>query len=615
MPRQCDAPEALQAVEKAMWHVLAPTPSRPVWQFLEDHAYLTETQSSSPGQFRTTSRPYMREPLDCFRDKRITDLALCFGTQTGKTTIVIGGAAWKLCNDPMNALWVMPNTDLASSFSKSRWIPFIDSIDPLQKQKSTDRKLFATLEQHFSRAILNFVGSNSPANVSSRPAGLLLVDETDKLGQKTEKEAGALQNAEERSKTFPYPLRVKTSTPTTVHGDIWQEFLRGDQRYFFVPCPHPNCGKKIQLKWGQVRWWEHDASESKTNGDWDEEKVRKNTYYRCQECEGKIYDHQKEMLLAGGEWIPTNPNSLIGRRSYHLNSLYAPLKECNWGLLAVKWIQSKTSLTRRQAFINSTLAEPYDDERSVDDDPINTVIYTTSDLPTDRIPIMTVDVQENHFWTIIRDWSNPKLPGGQQSWLMHEGRIETPEELEALQAKYGVEAKRVGLDMAHRPNKVGALLVKNGWRGLWGSDKAGFIHSLGNGNKVIKEYSPVQYRDPHLGTVHQSEQNNKAMFVYWANDRIKDRLEVLRYEDPPRWHVHNNISKDYVHQMNSERREVKTYRMTGRKAYYWKRIRKANHLFDCESMQIVMGLIGGVIHDDADHAASQQAFKLDDQKA
>lgn len=596
-------------LEGAMFDALSSPPDLTVWEWLEEYAYLSERESSTPGPFRTENRPYVREPLDCFRDKSVRDLILCFGTQTGKTLTVMGGAAWKICNDPMNALWVMPNSDLAESFSKARWVPFIDSIEPLKKQKSTDRRFFKFMEQFFSRAILNFVGSNSPANLASRPAGLLLMDEVDKFAQKSSREAGALQNVEERAKTFPYPLKVKTSTPTTVFGEIWSEFLKGDQRYFHLPCPF--CKSMIPLKWGQVRWWDKDESESKTDGDWDEEKVRRNTFYRCQECEGKILDHQKYDMIKVGQWIATNPKAMAGTRSYHLNSLYAPLRECEWGILAVKWLQSKVSLTRRQAFINSTLAEPYDDESSIDDEPMNTQQYTANDLPKDRIPIMTVDVQENHFWVVIRSWGNPKAPGGQQSWLLYADRVETPEELEMLQKEYGVAAKRVCLDMAHRPNMVGALLVKNGWRGLWGSDKTGFIHALGNGFKVQREYSPVQYRDPHLGTVHQSDRNAKAMFVFWSNDRIKDRLEVLRFSDPPRWHVHNHITAEYVRQMNSERREIKTNRTTGRKTYYWKRLRRDNHIWDCESMQIVAALAGGVLEDSVDTASSNSPFKLD----
>jgi len=595
---------ALAAVEMAMWAVLKRPPDMTVWEWLEEHVTLGERESSEPGKFSTRNRPYVREILECFRDKRITDLVMCFGTQTGKTLTVMGGAGYRIANDPMNALWVMPNRDLAKSFSTNRWMPFCENCEPLRLMKPDDRHLWKTLEQYFMRCTLVFVGSNSPANLASRPAGLLLMDETDKFELKSDREAGALQNAEERTKSFPYPLRVKTSTPTTVRGEIWKEFLLGDQRYFHVPCPH--CKALIKLIWPQVRWWENDESESKTDGEWDDEKVRKNTFYRCQECEGKILDSQKTLMLRGGEWRASSTKGLVGRRSYHLNSLYAPLKEAQWGLLAVKWLQSKGSTSRRQAFINSTLAEPWDEERGVDDDPMNVRTYAPSDLPAERIPVMTVDVQENHFWVVVRTWGSPKSQNGQESWLLFADRVETIEEVEKIARDYQVEPGRVGIDMAHRPNMVSAVLVKNDWRGLWGSPRDGFTWTYANGNKMIKEFSQTQFRDPHLGTIHQSETNNRAMFVYWSNERIKDRLAVMRGEDDPeRWHVHSNITKDYVHQMNSEIKTTKVGR-TGRVTFYWRQVRKANHLFDCEAMQIVMVLAGRILEDDADRAASAQ---------
>jgi len=601
-------PEAIAALEAAMFNVLKRPPEMTVWEWLEENVVLAERESAEPGKFSTRNRPYVREPLDCFRDRRVTDLVLCFGTQTGKTITVMGGAGYRTACDPMNALWVMPNRDLAKSFSTNRWLPFVENCEPLRVMKPDDRHLWTRLEQVFMRSTLTFVGSNSPANLASRPAGLLLMDETDKFELKSDREAGALQNAEERTKSFPYPLRVKTSTPTTVHGEIWREFLLGDQRYFYVPCPC--CGVKIRLIWAQVRWFREDEKESQRYNEetkewgWDDEKVRRNTFYECQECKGEIKDAQKTLMLRGGEWRATNPRGLVGRRSYHLNSLYAPLKEAQWGLLAVKWLQSKGSLSRRQAFINSTLAEPWDAERAIDDDPLATIQYSPADLPGDRIPIMTVDVQEGHYWVVVRAWSNPKFPGGQTTWLLYEGKVTSDEELERIAIDHKVDPRRVGVDMAHKPNKVSALLVKNGWRGLWGDSKNGFVHTLGNGNQVVREYSMVVYRDPHLGTIHQSENNAKAMFIYWSNDRIKDRLFVLK--ESGRWNVHPGVSKEYIHQINSEIKSVKVSPQTGRSTYFWKQVRRDNHLWDCEAENVVMALAGGVLEDDSAVASEAQ---------
>ena len=606
--------ESARELISAMLGLLMKPSVLTVWEWLEENVVLSERESNSePGRFSTRTRPYMREPLEDFRDKRVTDIVLCFGTQTGKTMTVMGGAAWLICNSPMNGLWVMPNRDLCKSFTANRWLPLVDNCEPLRLQKPKDRHLYTRLEQVFMRSTLTFVGSNSPANLASRPAGMLLMDETDKFELKSDREAGALQNAEERTKSFPYPKRIKTSTPTTKFGEIWQEFLRGDQRYFYVPCPR--CGEMIRLIWPQAQWWEDDEKESKTfneetqEWEWDMDKVRANTFYRCQKCDGKIHDSEKTVMLRSGIWRPHNKAALTGRKSYHLNSLYAPLKEAQWGNLAVKWLGTKGSITRRHAFINSTLAEPWDDEMALDDEPIAIGDYDPKIVVTekDRIPLMTVDVQDNHFWVGIRAWGHPKMEGGQQSWLLLAAKVETVEELEALPAQYGVKPRHVGIDIAHKTNFVSALIVKNGWRGLWGSDKVGFPHPIGNGQRVIKEFSPVQYRDPHLGTPLQGRAPDRAMYIFWSNDRIKDRLAVLRHAVPARWHVYGGVPVEYVRHMNSEIKSTKVSPKTGRVTYYWRRVRRDNHLFDVEAENIALGLACGVVQDDATIASNTQA--------
>jgi hypothetical protein len=590
MSKPADIP-GVAALSASMWQVLGRAPDMPVWQWLEKNVTLTERETATPGPFRTLLRPYVREPLEAFRNRNVTDLSLCWGTQTGKTMVIMGGAAYKIVNDAMNTLWVMPNADLCKSFSRNRWQPMVENCFPLKLQKPKDRFLWKTMEQFFHKTTLTFVGSNSPANLASRPAGLLLLDEIDKYELKGDKEAGALQNAEERTKTFPYPLRVKTSTPTTAHGEIWREFLSGDQRFFYVPCP--NCKEMIRLEWANVRWWDKDESDSKIDGEWNLELVRRNTYYRCQHCEFHVRDGQKTAMLRDGEWRAHNLNASPGRRSYHLNSLYAALKETTWGNLAVKWLQTKSSMTRRHAFINSTLAEVWDDERATDDTPVHTTVFALGDLPTTRIPIMTIDCQEGHYWALIRYWGR-----GSESWLIWEGRVETSEELEALQAEHQVEPHRVGIDMAHRPNESARLIVKNGWRGLWGSDKKGFSHTLGNGARVIRDFSPVQYRDPHVGTVHQSDTNQRAMYIFWSNDRVKDRLEILRHTQPTKFHVPSTVSNHYIRQINSEIKMTRIAPITGRLVHYWKQIRKDNHLRDTELMGLAMALAGGILEDE-----------------
>jgi hypothetical protein len=50
---------------------------------------------------------------------------------------------------------------------------------------------------------------------------------------------------------------------------------------------------------------------------------------------------------------------------------------------------------------------------------------------------------------------------------------------------------------------------------------------------VIRAWSPVAFRDPHLGTVFADEANRKAISVYWSNAVIKDTQVALRGADLP----------------------------------------------------------------------------------
>ena len=317
--------EALTDFRAACLSALAPRPDLRVYEWMEQNC---SVRGEYEGQYSTALTPYVREPLDNFANKRIEDLTLCFGTQTAKTTIVMGGTGYRLAVDPTDVLWVMPDKDFGGSFSRRRWQPFVEDCGPLNALRPTGpgaKNFWTTHEQQYGRAVLYFVGSNSPTQVAGRSCGVVVMDETDKFGLRNDREAGALQNAEERTKTFNYPLIVKTSTPTTLHGEIWQNFLLGDQRYYWIPCPH--CGELIILKWPQLKWWKKDPGESQTGGEWDMAKVRSNTFYECTANGCEIRDHHKTVMLRNGVWQPSVTTNAPQRRSYHLNSLYAPWKK------------------------------------------------------------------------------------------------------------------------------------------------------------------------------------------------------------------------------------------------------------------------------------------------
>jgi phage terminase large subunit GpA-like protein len=343
-------------------NIYAPLDRRGVVEWAEQEIILSERQTQMPGAFSTAMTPYLNEPLECFADVDVSDLVLVFGTQLGKTTMIQIGAAWRICNKPQPALWVMPTEGLGKSFSETRWMPIFDDSPVLQAQKPSNPNKFKNLEQHFKRCTMNFVGSNSPANLASRPAGLLLLDEVDKFASETDQETSALHLAENRTKSFVDALRVKTSTPTTVDGPIWQEYLKGTQEKYVLPCPH--CDEQIELLWEQVRW----NKDAKKDEKWLMSEVESSAHYECQHCKNAINDGMKMEMLQAGKWLATNPSAQKGFRTFHLNSLYAPWRSCTFGALAVKFLRDTETLNGLQDFTNSTMALPWEQvETSIGD--------------------------------------------------------------------------------------------------------------------------------------------------------------------------------------------------------------------------------------------------------
>ena len=409
-----------------------PTPQQTVVEWSEANLRLTQRQTEHPGPFSTSVRPYTREPMEAWKDPSISEVTLCWGSQTSKTTTLMAGLAWLIANEPSPALWLMPSENLARSFSKSRWLPMLEDSPAMLECFPAEADKITNLEQNFTRSTLTFVGSNSPANLASRPVRVLIADEVDKFAEATAKEADALDLAEQRLKSFSSSKAFMTSTPTVVEGRIWQRFLRGDQRRFYIPCPH--CKEPIKLLWPQVTWDDARTEDGKP----DLAKIRASAHYVCQLCQGHITDAHKVAALRHGRWMPENTGALPGVRSYHLSSLYSPDRKCTWGHLAVSFLEAKASMAGLQGFINGTLAEPWE-QQDVQQDRTETAQIVRVDGGR---RYLTADVQAvaPFLWWVCREWKDGN------STLIAAGHADDFAALRRVQVALEVHDMDVGID-------------------------------------------------------------------------------------------------------------------------------------------------------------------------
>lgn len=428
-------------------------------EWCEANVIIPPPQTKSSGMISFSGRDYIREPLNAWNAPGVTDLVLCFGSQLGKTTLIQCGVAYLACLAPTNIIWVMPSIELAESFSTTRWQPIVRATPAMARLIPTggqNRHLFKKKEQMLGPSLLTFLGANSPANLSSRPARVVIQDEQDKFPQAKKREADASDLADQRTKDADRPLRVKTSTPTFTTGPIWQEFTKGDQRRYWVPCP--NCRKLVLLIWGkqytvfplngseaEITW---DKEAKRPDGSWDLDRVHQSARARCPHCAGDIEDGKKTWMIReanGAMWKPSVPGQ-AAFRTYHLPSWYAPGVQTSFGSLAVKFLRAKGSFAGLQGFINGEAAEPWENQ----DGRSERVEVITARPLENAVRQLTADVQAvaPFFWWVVREWNQGR------SRLVAAGWADDFEALRRVQLHFSVDPMDTMIDSGFNTQSV-----------------------------------------------------------------------------------------------------------------------------------------------------------------
>ena len=565
--------------------------------------HVTFDEKEYRGRFSLSGAEYLREPLDEFASTEFTDSVECWGSQSFKTSMFMAGICWSIAHDPSGFFIVFPTVPLARSFSRERLQPCLKKTFPDIIPHGRDRHLFSTLEMSIGTAGLRLTGGSSASALSSTPARRVLIDEVDKLLENVKGEADAVDLAEQRCKNALWPQRRKTSTPSMATGFIWQAFLGGDQRRYYVPCP--GCKKFIVLAWsktftvfpikGNEAWATWDKQAKRPDGTWDEERVLKSARYECPHCAFHIRDTHRRTMNKSGQWRPTT----IGpkhKRSRHLPSLYSMAPDCAVGKLALKFLSKKHGLLGLQGFINGDLAEPYmsQDTRG---ERIELITERLIEVTAEWRKILTVDCQAKapHFWHVIRAWNGGNSEG------IEFGPLDTWEEVRARQTHHAIPDVCVIVDSGFGARSDSDVYVNCARFGEPVNCADGRIEMVGwtpakgmPGHKRWKNKEGVLVPwylsavDPYSGTTQAGVV--RLSLLEFSSDFSKDILTNLRAQRGGyTWKVCNTMATDeYWTHMDGEMKVPVFNKMTGRTVHRWQRRGKLwpNHGLDCENQQV-----------------------------
>lgn len=376
---------------------LKPPEMLTVSEWAEEYRMVDSRSSAIPGRWSNDVTPYLKGVMDEFNNYETEKIVFVKSTQVGGTECLQNMVGYIVQQDPSPTMIVYPTDVLAKSVSENRLKPMLLATPSIKKKFDENS---AVLELQFDSMYLSLVGSNSPSGLASKPIRFLFLDEVDKYPGSTKKEADPIKLAIERTKTFHNKKIYITSTPTLKTGHIWKELEKADiEKHYFVPCPH--CHEYIELKFANIRF-PQDENMSYTD------RAELATYV-CQECGCLITDSDKHQMLLNGEWRTVKVNTKYARNvAFWINTLYSPF--VRFSQIAKEFLSTKDDPEEFQNFVNSWLAEPWED----------TKLKTSSDLVLDRqtdveefiVPEWTklitagVDVQETSLYWTIRAWGD-----------------------------------------------------------------------------------------------------------------------------------------------------------------------------------------------------------------
>jgi phage terminase large subunit GpA-like protein len=381
-----------------------PDPLLTISDWADKYRTLSQRASAEPGPWRTERTPYLREIMDCLSPSSpIERVVFMKGAQIGGTEVGNNWIGYVIHQAPGPMMAVQPTVEMAKRNSKQRLDPLIEESEALRKLVSDPRSRDSgntVLAKEFPGGVLVLTGANSAVGLRSMAARYLFLDEVDAYPGDVEGEGDPVNLAMARTRTFARRKVFLCSTPK-ISGlsRIEVAFEESDQRRYWMPCPL--CGEFQVLTFTQLRW---------PNGHPEK------TVCVCDHCGREIQHHQKQQMLARGEWRAAAAGD--GRTAgFHLSSLYSPVGWFSWADAAKAFEQAQKNPTLLQVFVNTVLGETWtqmgeapDWQRLYD----RRETYRVRTVPAKGLFLTAgVDVQRDRIEAQIVAWGR-----GRESWLV-----------------------------------------------------------------------------------------------------------------------------------------------------------------------------------------------------
>lgn len=541
--------------------------------------------SPEPGRWRTSRVPYTRDIYRAFSNPKVETVVGVMGSQMSKTEVLVNCIGHRFSDGPyVPTLYIGPTEKNVRSMSSDRIRKLIESTPKLWERlaKGQDDKV---TEKWIAGIRLGFAWAGSATELASHPAGLVLVDERDRMINDVGGEGDPVELARARGSNFAgFKLGV-FSTPTVEGASpIWSLFLSGTMRKWAWQCVA--CSEWFVPRLELLIYPKERR---------DVDTLERESAVACDHCGNLHFNGQKRALNAAGRYL-AHAQDAEGRHvplpidepvegsteSFWVSGLCSPWQ--SFGQRAERLIKAYASQEpeRIQGVINTGFGELF---RVKGEAPPWEHVLEARDVslaprevpPWKQLVTMGVDVQKRGLYYCIRAWGF-----NNRSHLIENGYVQGETEYDDvwILLRQIIDQQVAGRYLIDR------TFIDSGYKPGAGSQPDHKVYAfcrLTQGRAMPTKGQQTQDRPLKAAKVDVtvSGRTMQGGLLLWHVDTdhfkrwVHAQLQIA--EGGTRlWTTHRDITDDYCRQLVAEERVVKA---SGR--HLWVK-RGDNHYFDCE---------------------------------
>ncbi|MGY6663375.1 MAG: phage terminase large subunit family protein [Glycocaulis sp.] len=330
-------------------------------------------QSGSPheGQWSTDRAPYLREIMDVMGVEHPAPRVVVRGSaQSGKSQALNNAVGHTIDTQPRSIMVMTPSLSKALAWNREQWEPMVEATPRLalkvMAQRSRSEKDSTSFHKRFRGGFLKLVTASSAKELQSSTIGLLVLEEPTDYPLDADGRGDPIDQARHRMDAWGEEAKELAASTPGEKGKcrITAMYEAGDQRRFFLPCPHGECGQYHELAFERMKEWEGRP------------------VFACPSCGSAIEEHHLAGMLAQGCWVktytsddPANPAppSIIAAEdmgawrgrgsegrypSFHFWQAYSPF--ASWRKIWAEAQEARANPEKLRTFYQQVLAEPYE---------------------------------------------------------------------------------------------------------------------------------------------------------------------------------------------------------------------------------------------------------------